>query len=209
MTIVIFDRSPAPYADWLRDADTDVAAVRGDAAVLDLARTRQITAIVATAAADLVRAGALRDRLGVPGQSRAQALAFTDIVHMRNLLTRHGIPTIPCGQLAGRPVRVRARKAPWDTVAVLRGETYAGGANLVAEPVLHDLSRLLVGPEHATLRATVDSVLPGARTIRGLRAETGEWLIDTVACDVPETADLWTHRAAVRAQAGLNLEVAR
>lgn len=209
MTIVILDRAPAPYADWLRDADTAVVAVRDDAAVLDLARTRQITAIVATAAADLVRAGALRDRLGVPGQSRAQALAFTDLVHMRNVLTRHGIPTIPCGQLAGHPVRVRARKPPWDTVAVLRDETYTGGPDLVAEPLLDDLSRLLVGPEHAGLRATVDSVLPGARAIRGLRVATGEWLVDTVACDVAETADPWTHRAAVRAQAGLNLEVVR
>jgi hypothetical protein len=128
------------------------------------------------------------------------------------------------GAVASYPVRVRLRKPPWDTVAVLRDGTFAGGPGLVAEPVLRDgavaggpglvvepvladLSRLLVGPDHARLRATVDSVLPGSRTIRGLRAETGEWLIDTVACDVAPTADPWTHRAAVRAQAGLNLEV--
>lgn len=235
MTIVILDRFPGPlppYAEWLHDAGADLVLVteRADvdgyaavlpeaAAVLDLAKTRQINAIVATAGADLVRAGALRDRLGVPGQGRESARVFTDPLAMRGLLARHGVPTVPCGPVRrvsdlrrwGFPVRVRERRPPsWPTVAVLRDEAelraYAAGGlarDLMVEPVL-DVSRRLAGPEHATLLSTMDFVLTYPRIVHGLRSATGEWLVDTVACDVdPATASAETHRAAVRAQAGL------
>jgi hypothetical protein len=247
MTIVILGRHPAPYADWLRDAGTDLVLVtdRTDAtgytdvlttaeperAVLDLAKKRQITAIVATAGVDLVRAGALRDFLGVPGQSRAEALAFADPIAMRELLEKNGVATVPCGPVCrvsdlywyahrwGYPVRVRERRPSWSTVAVLRNEAdlraYTDGGlvpdlqsipDLFAEPVLGDVSHRLVGPEHATLRSTVDGIAPGVVT--GLRTESG-WLVDTVACHVDETAEPGTHRAAVRTQAGLDREVVR
>jgi hypothetical protein len=263
MTIVILDRFPGalpPYAEWLRDAAADLvlvtaradvghgyaevrsvsgyAGAAGERAVLELARTRQISAIVATAGADLVRAGALRDLLGVPGQGRDAALAFADPVTMRELLSQHGISTVPGGPVHrvsdlywyahrwGYPVRVRERRPPaWPTVAVLRDEAdlraYTDGGlvpdlqsipNLVAEPVLDDVSRRLVGPEHAALLSTVDELFGPVhpRVVRGLRSATGEWLVDTVACDVdPATTDPETHRAAVRVQAGLDREVVR
>jgi hypothetical protein len=84
--------------------------------------------------------------------------------------------------------------------------------NLLAEPVLDDVSRRLVGPEHASLLSTVDDIFGAAcpRVVHGLRSAAGEWLVDTVACDVdPATADPAAHRAAVRAQAGLDREVVR
>jgi hypothetical protein len=110
-------------------------------------------------------------------------------------------------------------------VAVLRDEAdlraYTDGGlvpdlqsipNLVAEPVLDDVSHRLVGPEHAALLSTVDELLSPVhpRVVRGLRSAAGEWLVDTVACDVdPATTDPETHRAAVRVQAGLDREVVR
>lgn len=260
MTIVILDRYPGslpPYAEWLSDAAADLVLVTarvdvdgysdvrsvpgfsgaaGERAVLELAGTRQIRAIVATAGADLVRAGALRDLLGVPGQGRESALAFADPVAMRELLGRHGVSTVPSGPVYrvsdlywyahrwGYPVRVRERRPPaWPTVAVLRDEgdlrAYTDGGlvpdlqsipNLLAEPVLDDVSRRLVGPDHTSLLSTVDDIVGAVypRVVHGLRSAAGEWLVDTVACDVdPATADPATHRAAVRAQAGLEREV--
>lgn len=263
MTIVILDRSSGslpPYAEWLSDAAADlvlvtaradvgrgyaevlsvpgVAGAAGERAVLAVAQTRQVSAIVATAGPDLVRAGALRDLLGVPGQGRDAALAFADPVTMRELLGRHGIPTVPGGPVyrvsdlywyahrLGYPVRVRERRPPaWPTVALLRGEAdlraYTDGGlvpdlqsipNLFAEPVLDDVSRRLVGDGHRALLSTVDDLLGAAhpRVVCGVRSTAGEWLVDTVACDVdPATADPQAHRAAVRVQAGLDREVVR
>lgn len=252
MTVVILDRFPGrlpPYAEWLHDADADLvlvterdvtepggyaevlrvpgfAGAAGELAVLDLASRRRISAIVATAGPDLVRAGALRDLLGVPGQSRDQALPFTDPVAMRELLSRNRVLTLPCGAVFrasdlywyahrwGYPLRVRSRRPPaWPTVTVLRDEAdlraYTDGGlvpDLLAEPALGQESRVLTD---AMLLSTLDGVLgvTEPRVVLGSRV-AGQLLVDTVACDVdPATADAGTHRAAVRTQAGLNLEV--
>lgn len=239
MTIVILDSFPGPqppYAEWLHDAAADLVLVttRADVdrtaythvlpdteAVLDLAKTRQINAIVATAGADLVRAGALRDRLGVLGQGKDMARVFTDPLAMRELLRRHGVWTVPCGPVRrvsdlrhwGFPARVRDRRSPaWPTVAVLRDENdlraFAAtglARDLMVEPVL-DVSRRLAGPEHAGLLSVLDTLVgvPCPRIVHGLRSATGELLVDTVACDIdPATASADAHRAAVRTQAGL------
>jgi hypothetical protein len=260
MTVVILDRFPGPlppYPEWLHEAEADLVLVTerdlpdhtgyaevlsvpgfagpaGELAVLDLASRREITAVVATAGADLVRAGALRDLLGVPGQSRAAALTFADPVAMRELLSHNRVLTVPCGPVDrvsdlywyahrwGYPLRVRTRRPPaWPTVTVLRDEAdlraYTDGGlvpdlqstpDLLAEPALGQESRLLTDP---ALLSTLDQVLgvTQPRVVHGLRL-AGQWLVDTVACDVdPTSTDPGSHRAAVRAQAGLAQEVLR
>lgn len=258
MTVVIMDRFPGPlppYAEWLRDTAADLvlvtertdvsdagyaqvrsvpgfAGAAGELAVLEVARERGADAIVATAGADLVRAGALRDLLGIPGQGRAEALAFADPVAMRELLAAHGLPTVECGPVCrvsdlywyahrwGYPVRVRERRAPWPTVAVLRSEAdlraYTDGGlvpdlqsipNLVVEPVRGTRTR-----PPGTLVSTVERILRATTplTVHAVCTTTGNWLVDTVSCAVdPEHTDVAAHRAIVRAQAAPESEVAR
>src|SRR5690348_3957539 len=164
MTIVIMDRlpgGPPPYQEWLGDTGADLVLLtaqeastvdaRGFAsvvsildygctfeverAVLALAKQTEITGLVAIAAADLVRAGALREYLGLPGQRRQDALAFVDPLATREHLDRAGIPTVPGGPVSrvsdlywyahlwGYPVRIRQRNEPgWPTAAELGSE---------------------------------------------------------------------------------------
>jgi hypothetical protein len=251
MTVVILDRFPGPlppYADWLGDTGADLvlvtgrtdfvstegyAAVRmvpgfagaaGELSVLALAETTQLAAIVATAGEDLVRAGALRDLLGLPGQSRADALLFADPVAMRERLARHDVPAVPCGPVHrvsdlywyahrwGYPVRVRERRPPWPTTVVLWDEAdlraYTDGG-LVSD--LQSIPDLFAEPMLGTARprpdllSVVDGVVAGAHEVSGM--DTG--LVDTVACHVDPAAAPDVHRAVARAQAGLDREVVR
>ncbi|GAA3425985.1 hypothetical protein GCM10018953_31680 [Streptosporangium nondiastaticum] len=185
MTIVILDRAVGPlppYADWLRDSGRQLVLLTGrppeevpggdydrveclpgyatstevDRYVLDLAEHTAVSALVATATEDLVRAGALRECLGVAGQGRDAALAFADPVTTRRLLAGAGVPAVERGAVQrisdlywhahrwGYPVRVRERKkAGWPTTAVLRDEAdvraYTRGGlapDLVSVPAL-------------------------------------------------------------------------
>lgn len=164
MTIVIMDRlpgGPPRYPDWLADSGSDLvlltaqeassvdgrgyASVRSildygtsfevERAVLALAKETEITGLVAVASADLVRAAALRDYLGLPGQRRADALAFADPLATREQLDRAGVPTVPGGPVSrvsdlywfahlwGYPLRIRQRNEPgWPTTAELGSE---------------------------------------------------------------------------------------
>ncbi|HET9140735.1 hypothetical protein [Actinophytocola sp.] len=197
MTIVILDRlpgGPQRYQDWLDDSGADLvlltaqeatgvdargyASVRPlpdyatsfevERAVLALAKRTRITHLVAVAAADLVRAGALRDHLGLPGQCRRDALPFADPLATREVLRRAGVPTVPGGPVSrvsdlywyahqwGYPVRIRQRNEPgWPTVAELTNEAdvryYTRGGvaerieltpSLLAEPLLPDAERV-------------------------------------------------------------------
>jgi len=163
MTVVVLDGGTGPlppYPGWLRDAGDAPVLLTGRApagvvgayaevrsfpgyataadverCVLDLARRGVVSAIVATATTDLVRAGALRDHLGLPGQGRDGALAFADPVQARRRLLRAAVPAVPVGEVRrvsdlywyaarwGYPLRIRRRREPpWPTVAVLRDE---------------------------------------------------------------------------------------
>jgi hypothetical protein len=243
MTTVILDAG-SPYPDWLADAgdlvlvtrrpaaDTtgyvDVRCVPDDGsaelAILDIARTTRISALVATATADLVRAGALRDHLDIPGEGRAAATVFADPVATRERLRAAGGPVIPAGavlrvsdlywyrhQWGGGPVRVRRRaEQGWPTAAILwddndlRAFTANGLApSLISVPNLF-VEPLLDGDRHADTPPLVDEALAALPTTPGhpyrvtiLNTSAGEWLVDTV-----EPA---TTAAAARAQAGLPL----
>jgi len=163
MTVLILDRSTGPlppYPEWLRDHQDELvlfterpsppdpavgyAQVRRFAryatspelemAVLALARETAITAIVAVADSDLVRAAALRQHLGVPGQQREAASVLSDLVVTRRTLADRGIPTIPVATPRRAAdlywhlhrwrgaLRVRRRAPGWPTVAVLGDE---------------------------------------------------------------------------------------
>jgi hypothetical protein len=154
----------APYPEWLADADRDVVLftgrslvemarrdTRGYASVhcfedyeasalveltaVRLAESTAISAVVAPAATDAIRAGALRDLLGVEGQGRDDAIAFRDLVALRLRLERAGVPTLPSGVVQrvsdlywhrhrwGSAIRVRRRReSGWPVVAELRDE---------------------------------------------------------------------------------------
>src|SRR4051812_27592885 len=128
-------------------------------AALRIGREFQLSAIVATGFTDLLRAGCLRDYLGVPGQGRADALACVDLVVQREALHRAGVPVVPALQVRspaelcwrskeiGLPLRLRCRRAPgWSTTvmiatqdnlrAVLEREQNLSRGMMLAEPVL-------------------------------------------------------------------------
>lgn len=201
MTIVIMDRlpgGPPPYQDWLAGSGTSLvlltaqepssvdgrgyASVRSildyatsfevERAVLALAKQTEITGLVAVAAADLVRAAALRDYLGLPGQRRSDALVFADPLATREHLDRAGVPTVPGGPVSrvsdlywyahlwDYPVRIRQRNEPgWPTAAELGSEadiryyTRSGvcerielNPSLMAEPCLGEAQRAWIRP---------------------------------------------------------------
>ena len=143
------DRLP-PYLEWLDEPDDAVlftgrspgeiegSQVRGYAevrcfpryassgqvelAAVCLARDTTIRAIVAVAPEDAIRAGALRDHLGLDGQRRQEAIAQQDLVALRARLHEAGIPAVRCGAVQrvcdlywyghhwGYPLRVRHRR---------------------------------------------------------------------------------------------------
>ena len=69
-----------------------------DSGLVELAALRlherdPITHIIALDEVDIVRAGRLRDRLGISGQTEASGVAFRDKIMMKDLVQRQGIPT--------------------------------------------------------------------------------------------------------------------
>ncbi|HKS46135.1 MAG TPA: hypothetical protein VJT49_13675 [Amycolatopsis sp.] len=189
MTVVILHppgRSLPPYPEWLAGVATDLVLVTGPAtaagagyadvlsivdyetsarvetAVLDIAERTDLTAIVAVGVLDQIRAGGLRDHLGLPGPGRDTAIGLVDGVRAAGLLADAGVPSLPRGRVRravdlywyahrwGCPLRIRSRRvAGWPTVVVLhdRDELRAfteGGLpanqevmpSLMAEPVV-------------------------------------------------------------------------
>lgn len=125
------DRVPAGYAEVVRVLRYARSAAVERAALAIAARTG-VSALVATGGGDLVRAGALREHLGLPGQGRDAAVARRDLVTMREHLSRAGVPVLPAAAVQrpadlcrhahrwGPRLRVRHRRADaWPTAARL------------------------------------------------------------------------------------------
>jgi biotin carboxylase len=72
-----------------RDYDHNACVERR---ALEMSRREPVRAVVAISEWDMVRAGMLRDRLGLPGQSGESAGAFRDKVLMKEHVQRAGIP---------------------------------------------------------------------------------------------------------------------
>lgn len=138
--VVVFTaRPPAVTAPLAVPPTVDVRYVGdyADSATVDLnvttlARSRGVSAIAVADAADLIRAGALRDYLGIPGQGRESAVTFHDLVRLRRALAHAAVPTVSCEPVRrpadiflaasqrGLPLRVRQRRAVgWPAVALL------------------------------------------------------------------------------------------
>lgn len=160
MTVVILHppgRSLPPYPEWLSGVAIDFVLVTGPAtaagagytavrsimdystsarvetAVLDIAAKTDLTAIVAIDVVDHIRAGGLRDHLGLPGPRRDTVIGLVDGVRAAELLARAGVPAVPRGRVRravdlhwyahkwGYPLRIRSRRlAGWPTVVVLQ-----------------------------------------------------------------------------------------
>ena len=116
------------FPQYASSGQVELAAVR-------LARSTTIRAIVAVAPEDSIRAGALRDHLGVDGQRKQEAIAQQDLVAQRARLHDAGIPALRCaavhrvcdlywyGHHWGYPLRVRHRRRPgWPHAARLDGD---------------------------------------------------------------------------------------
>ena len=116
------------FPRYASSGQVELAAVR-------LARDIPIRAIVAVAPEDAIRAGALRDHLGVEGQGRQDAIAQQDLVALRARLSDADIPALRCGAVQrvsdlywygrrwGYPLRVRHRRRPgWPLAAQLQHE---------------------------------------------------------------------------------------
>lgn len=116
------------FPRYASSGQVELAAVR-------LARETRIRAIVAVAPEDAIRAGALRDHLGVEGQGRQDAITQQDLVALRAGLHDAGIPALRCravqrvsdlywyGHRWGYPLRVRHRRRPgWPLAARLDQE---------------------------------------------------------------------------------------
>jgi hypothetical protein len=133
----IFARERFGYSKVYSFADypTTAAVERGVLGFAERTAISPISAVVAVDAGDLVRAGALRDRLVVPGQTREAATVLKDLVLIRRRLERAGIPAPiggPVQRVAdlywyahrwGYPLRIRRRRSPgWPETAVLTNE---------------------------------------------------------------------------------------
>ncbi|WP_441246983.1 hypothetical protein [Kitasatospora sp. McL0602] len=173
MTVAILDpdgRYAAEYPGWLADSGRSLTLLTGapvthpgyaevrvveryarsaavETAVLELARSVGVSAVVALDPADQIRAGGLRDHLGLAGQSRDAAVALADSVEAAELLTRAGVPTV-------RRERVRR-------VTDLYRWAHAWGYPLVVRrrrgadrPVVAELA------DEAALRAFADGGMP-------------------------------------------------
>jgi hypothetical protein len=242
MTIVILDGSAGPlaqYHEWLDRRDlvlftgrpvelggyaeirvffdyATTAAV--ELAVLDLARRMPIEAIVATSGSDLVRAGALREHLGLKGQGRDAALARVDLEHQRALLRAAGVPTVHSGQVKrasdlhwyahqwGYPLRVRRRRAEgWPQVALLDDEHAVTEFSATAfEPDLWRQPSLIAEPGTAGVHVGLAQDDLARAALAALPDDTGGVVeaVDGLVDCVRTEAD---HRAAVRAQAGVEV----
>ncbi|GGO95818.1 hypothetical protein [Wenjunlia tyrosinilytica] len=185
-----------PYPRWLGDSGGDLALLTGrppaelgpgdlagyaevrscadyatstevERCALDLAHRTRVTSLVAIDSHDLVRAAALRDHLGIPGQTREQAVVLQDLVLARRALERAGVPAPVAGPVQrvadlywyahrwGYPLRVRRRRTPgWAETAVLTNE--AAVRALTLDGLSHDpdavpaliAERYLEGPRH-------------------------------------------------------------
>ncbi|WP_406444050.1 hypothetical protein OHB14_34490 [Streptomyces sp. NBC_01613] len=197
-------------------------------AVLEIAARRPVTAVIALHPGDQIRAGSLRDHLGLAGQTRDEAVVGADAIRAAELLGAAGVPVVPraaAGTIAdlyraahawGRPLVVRRRRGPERAVvAELAGEAelraFARGgiaegdtaatAGLTVEPAT-------AGPRHrgpgnpATDAAL--AVLPAAPghplEVEAVRDESGTWRVDTARY----TGRTAPARELVRAQAGLD-----
>lgn len=122
------------YAEVRTFADY-ASATRLDRDAVALAQDHNVSAIVAVAPEDAVRAGGLRDLLGVSGRGRREAVALRDLVALRDRLERAGLATVQCAPVErvsdvywhaerlGYPLRVRRRRTlGWTVVAELCDE---------------------------------------------------------------------------------------
>jgi hypothetical protein len=152
-------------------SDVELAAIR-------LAHASPIRAIVALAPEDTIRAGALRDHLGVRGEGRRAAILERDLLALRAWLGAAGLPTLDvgavqrvsdlywCGHRWGYPLRVRHRRRPaWPTVVELHDE-----ADVVAftrgglTSRLEAMPSLLVEPAGGDRRDRIVVLCPAARS---------------------------------------------
>lgn len=108
---------------------------------LDVVRLHErtsLSALIAQSEWDIIRAGMLRDRLGLPGQSHASALAYKDKLVMKQALHAHGVPVTPFREVTSiLDVRDHAREHGYPVVVKPRA---AGGAMGVT--VIEDDDRL-------------------------------------------------------------------
>ncbi|MFD9129840.1 NikS protein [Kitasatospora sp. NPDC059571] len=106
--------------------------------VLDLARTHRIEYLVATQESDLQRAGALRDRLGLPGQSEQSAIAFRNKLVMKRLARRAGIAVAEHAPVEhAQDVRDFAEQHGFPLVLKVRD-----GSSSVGQHILHSAAEL-------------------------------------------------------------------
>ncbi|GAA1902437.1 hypothetical protein GCM10009716_10400 [Streptomyces sodiiphilus] len=111
------------------------ASPETESAVLRYAEQAPVGGLVALDFDDLIRAGALRDHLGLPGMGREAALVYTDPALAAGHLERAGVPCVRRAPVQapgdlywlahrwGYPLRVRSARVPGRPVAgVLHGE---------------------------------------------------------------------------------------
>ncbi|MET7479665.1 hypothetical protein ABZT17_35610 [Streptomyces sp. NPDC005648] len=232
MTLVVLHRAclgPLPYGRWLADAGTELVVVTdrqarfeaaevhctgsfgtaaAELAVLEVSARRRLTAVVALHPDDQIRAGSLRDHLGLPGQTRDEAVVGVDAIRAAQLLGAASVPVVPrapaatipdlyrAAHLWGYPLVVRRRRGPERPVlaeltdeAALRAFARGG----IAEGDTAATAGLTVGPavtgprHHGPGNPVTDAALavlpatPGhPLEVEAVRDAQGTWRVDTV-----------------------------
>lgn len=102
---------------------------------LDVVRLHERTplrALIAQSEWDIIRAGMLRDRLGLPGQSHASGVAYKDKLVMKQTLHAHGVPVAPFREVSTiLDVRDHAREHGFPVVVKPRAAGGAMGVTIV------------------------------------------------------------------------------
>ncbi|MFF5307553.1 hypothetical protein ACFY5F_50265 [Streptomyces sp. NPDC013161] len=220
MTVVVLHRrslGDLPYGEWLGGdaivvdssstaADSDSATA--ELAVLSLASNTHITALVALHPDDQIRAGSLRDHLGLAGQTRDEAVIGADAIRAAELLGGAGVPvvrrvlaaTIPdlyrAAHAWGYPLRVRRGRGPERAVVaeladesalrafarggLAEGDT-AATAGLTVEPATSGPRHHGPGTPATDAALAVLPAVPGhPLEVDAVRDELGTWRVDTV-----------------------------
>jgi hypothetical protein len=133
----------------------------------EIARRFPLRAVIAPYEPDLIRAGALRDELGLPGQGAASALAFRDKVAMKDAARAAGIPVAGYAAVTG-PAGLLAFGAAHPGPVILKPRAGAGAAGV---RLLRTAAELREAAGDPATWAGLGSSGPGGREVPGGIAE--------------------------------------
>ncbi|MGK5627812.1 ATP-grasp domain-containing protein [Streptomyces sp. URMC 123] len=147
----VLERVRDRYEEVVAVDDYDGPAV--EESVTGLAARHRFTRVLGTTEVDLLRAARIRERLGLPGQGRASALAYRDKFLMKTLTAAAGLPVAAMRRVrSAADLREFAGRAGFPLVVKPVDGGGSVGVRTLAGPA--ELERLLAGEAAALTGGT-------------------------------------------------------